>query len=53
MPVAIAMAPTPTGIDVVEMRALEFDTSGGLRPSGLAITRSATSAPTQATATLE
>ena len=42
----------PDGIDVIEMRVLELD-AGGLSLSGLLMTRSATSAPTQATATIE
>jgi len=42
----------PDRVDVIEMRALELD-AGGAQPSGLLIMRSATSAPTQATATIE
>jgi hypothetical protein len=48
----MASAPTPTGL--MSYRCARLNSiPGGERPSGLLITRSATSAPTQAMATLE
>ena len=49
---AISIAPTPTGLTSYRW-ARRNSTSGGDRPSGLLITRSATTAPIQAIATIE